>query len=208
MRVIFCILFAALSLQAFAKGVKQELKVTWGGHTYLLNPDADCWSQHEIAQTTWPNPSWVVKGKTNSFAGAQMRVRGDAGDRTNRNYLVRNLNTEKLIRPDAKYFRRADPFIAGAPMPPQVVATKSVVKESLSTPPARVIHMSWVDCGGAVAFRVYTSNDLAHWTLYQETSDFTAPITCDQTGPNYFGVKAVGADGSESGWGSNGMFCP
>jgi hypothetical protein len=195
-------MFCALAAVASAKGIKPAVKVHWQGHNYLLDPDYDCWSQHEVAQATWPNPSWVVKGKTNSFAGAQMRVRGQAGDRTNRNYLVINLKTGRLVRPDAKYFRRADPFTRLPPMPPPSL----VVQSSQMPAPAVVVkHWSWQACDDRTAFfRFYTSTDAKTWTVLQESDAPYLEVICNQAGPHFFGIKAVSADGQESGWGHDG----
>lgn len=63
---------------------------------------ADLWSQSAIAQTAWPH----IRGQE----CAQYRVKGEAGDRTSRNYLVVTLDRLRVIPFHPKHLIRPDPY--------------------------------------------------------------------------------------------------
>lgn len=107
------------------------IRATWGGKTYVItHPDKALWSESEIARAgvSTNGPFWpMLAGAGKAHQCAQMRLRGEAGDRTNRNYLVvcslRHWGFTKaaqraraehaqgdMIKPEAKFFRREDPF--------------------------------------------------------------------------------------------------
>lgn len=67
----------------------------------LRRPDAQLWSQSEIALTGWP----ILGG----HECKQARVRGIMGDRVNRNFLVVQMRDGKMIVPSQKHFIGEDP---------------------------------------------------------------------------------------------------
>ncbi len=190
------LLILALACLAASKGAHVDpIKVRFHGLQIIQTPDSQLWSESEIARTHWPLLAFVAKGRTNSAYGFQMRVRGQAGDRTNRLYLVVD-KSGKLIKPDPKYFVRDDPWARVLPPPP---LAKSTVKQSLSVAPPRSITIAWQSCDDSTSsFRVYLTKDLKTWTLVTETPDFSTSVLCDQSGPNFFGVKAVNAFGESA----------
>ncbi len=78
------------------------VKFRRGNVTFRISDDRQLWSQHEIAQTHWP-----VVGNQRCM---QQRVRGYAGERESRNWLVLTERGLELVRPLKKYFVRPDPY--------------------------------------------------------------------------------------------------
>lgn len=78
------------------------VKFKRGSVMFRISDDRQLWSQHEIAQTLWP----VVGGQR----CIQQRVRGYAGEREAKNYLVITERGSELVRPLKKFFVRPDPY--------------------------------------------------------------------------------------------------
>ena len=104
------LLLTFLLLATVAQAAQVEpLTYRQGGRRYVIAlPDSQLWSVAELARAV----QWHEAGKL--FIGGQeirqARVRGSAGDRTNRNYLVTVIRTGKRLSPAEKYFVRPDPW--------------------------------------------------------------------------------------------------
>lgn len=156
-----------LLLVSVAQAAKVEpLTYKVGGRRYVIAlPDQQLWSVAEVARAV----QWHEAGKL--FIGGQeirqSRVRGGAGDRTNRNYLVTVMRTGKRLSPEARYFVRPDPWAKAAkterekvgkgesgqgslPVPPKSLARS--LSHFPTFPPAapRILTLTWPDATGAV----------------------------------------------------------
>lgn len=80
----------------------KPITVQFAGRRRTIRDDAALWSQSMVARTGYPT--------INGHPCAQMRVRGPAGDRTGRNYLVVDLDTGRALRFRESMVVREDPY--------------------------------------------------------------------------------------------------
>lgn len=154
------LLLTLLLLVSVAQAAKVEpLTYKVGGRRYVIAlPDQQLWSVAEVARAV----QWHEAGKL--FIGGQeirqSRVRGGAGDRTNRNYLVTVMRTGKRLSPGEKYFVRPDPWAKvgkgaeekggkGAPMPPKSMARSLSPLPPFSSAAPLTHTLTWDDATGA-----------------------------------------------------------
>lgn len=155
----WCSCFLAGLLALNAEAAKPEpLTYKVGGRRYVITvPDKQLWSQAEVARSVqWHRAGELTIG---GQAIRQARVRGEAGDRTNRLYLVTVIKTGKRLSPDPKYFVRPDPWAGKAvsgsvgewvsgPLPPKALSRPPT--HSLTHSPAAPVSLTltWPDVAG------------------------------------------------------------
>jgi len=142
-----------LCLTATAQAAKPEpLSYKLGGRRYVIAvPDRQLWSQSEVARAV----QWHKAGELSIGGQAvrQARVRGVAGDRTNRLYLVVVIKTGKRLSPEARYMVRPDPWASvpvAAPMPPAAAKTLAAPKSASKAAMPLTVTLTWADVPGAV----------------------------------------------------------
>ena len=145
---------ALLMMATAAEAAKKPEPLTYksGGRRYVITlPDSQLWSQSEVARAV----QWHKAGELSIGGQAirQARVRGVAGDRTNRLYLVVVIKTGKRLSPEARYMVRPDPWPSvpvAAPMPPQATKTLSSAKSGANAAQPLTVTLTWADVPGAV----------------------------------------------------------
>lgn len=205
---------AAVLLALTASAAKPEpLTYKLGGRRYVIAvPDRQLWSVSEVAQAASGHASGTL------FIGGkevrQARVRGDSGDRTNRNYLVVVMRTGKRLSPEARYMVRPDPFVRSAlPLPP-ATAVRSKAAPAKSSP-LQFLTLSWPDVpgwyalpwspvpimpdGGPRWWQVLRSADLRTWRVADivATNRAVLPMLHPQ---EYFRVDFRGAGAPREVW--------
>jgi hypothetical protein len=151
--VILAIVLLADTLLALAAPKPEPLTYKSGGRRYVITlPNTQLWSQSEVARSV----QWHEAGKLyiDGKEIRQARLRGEAGDRTNRNYLVTVVRTGKRLSPSERYFVRPDPW-THRPAPPTPVsiaparapAKLALPSKSLQAPSTMLL--SWQDVAGA-----------------------------------------------------------
>ena len=199
------LLLTLLLLVSVAEAAKPEpLTYKLGGRRYVIAlPDSQLWSQSEVARAV----QWHEAGKL--FIGGQeirqARVRGEAGDRTNRNYLVTVVRTGKRLSPAEKYFVRPDPWARagkgaegkggqGAPMPPKSLARSLSPFLPFSPAAPITLHLTWPDVtgyipggwgngplmmpdGGPRFWGVFSTEDFAAWQFENRVTEPSCTVT-------------------------------
>lgn len=192
------LLLLCFTLSASAASKPEPLTYKLGGRRYVIAlPEKQLWSVSEVAQAASGHASGTlfIDGKE----VRQARVRGQAGDRIGRNYLVVIMRTGKRLTPEPRYMVRPDPFISRPlpPSPPKSSALsprKATTAFSLSAPVS--LRLAWDNVSGGqpggwgAGPEIMPDGGTRFWTVYSSTN-LSSWTFCDTVTTNSFQFESI-----------------